>query len=161
VRGSYAAAEVYGVTGDRFALYHHVGGDVEIAEPDQCFPIELESLGFEIVTVSPMENGVAFFGLIDKFNGSRAIERAHWKGGEDLEIDLADGGRVGWCSDRKSLGALFHGRPVEVQSRGNLSWVILPEGEPVTLTLRFARASANTRGRAEESGAPELQGQGA
>jgi len=137
VTGEYCAADVPGISAPRFALYHHVGGHVTVAESATRFPIRLESLGYEMVTVSPMEKGVALFGLIDKFNGSRALESAHWISAQELELVLVDGGRVGWCSEKSALGATFKTAPVEVTSQGGLSWVQLPEGAPVTLLLRF------------------------
>lgn len=161
VRGSYRVADVYGVSGEKFALYHHAGGRAVLAEPGQVFPIELESLDFEIVTVSPMDNGVALFGLLEKFNGSRAIESVRWRDDEEIEIALADGGRFGWSSEKECLGAQLGLKAVDVHSQGYLGWVDLPVGEAVVLLLRFARAGASSARPVEKAGAPELVREGA
>jgi raffinose synthase len=156
VRGEYRASDVHGVAVDRFALYHHTSGTVVIAEPGDAFPVGLESMGFEIVTVSPMEKGVALFGLLDKFNGSRAMEYVCWRGEEELEIVLADGGRFGWSGENICLCAQFRSRSVEVQSRDNLFWVDIPAGEPAVLELRFAQARDGSADLAQTSRPPEF-----
>lgn len=137
VKGDYCASDVPGIPAARFALYHHTTGLVALAERSEHLPIRLESLGYELVTVSPMEQGVALFGLLDKFNGSRALESACWISASELELVLVDGGRVGWTSERGTPLASFNRAPVEVCCKGDLAWVQLPEGKPVTLQLSF------------------------
>jgi len=137
VNGDYCAGNVPGLPAPRFALYHHTSNQVEIADRDVRFPIRLERLGYELITVSPMEEGVALFGLIDKFNGSRALESAHWISANELELVLLDGGRVGWAGERGILRATFNAASLEISSQGNLSWVLLPEGARVMLVLAF------------------------
>jgi raffinose synthase len=137
VAGEYCAADVPCIPAARFALFHHTSGRVTIAESADRFPLRLEKLGYELITVSPMENGVALFGLIDKFNGSRALESARWITSTDLELVLMDGGRAGWCSEKGVPGAHFKNASVEVSTKGSLSWVQLPVGAPVTLLLHF------------------------
>jgi len=156
VSGNYRAADVHGVSAVRFALYHHVKGTATVAEPGSEFSIELESLGFEIVTVSPIENGVALFGLLCKFNGSRAIEHVRWCGEEELEIVVADGGRFGWSGEKICVGARFQARPVRVHSQANLCWADLPVGQPGVLELQFAPA---VTGAFERTLSPELASQ--
>jgi raffinose synthase len=137
VKGSYCAADVPGISAPRFALYHQTTGQVKLAERGERFPISLETLGYELVTVSPMEQGVALFGLLDKFNGSRALESACWISANELELELVDGGRVGWSSGRGTPLVSFKGAPVEVFTQGDLAWVQLPENQSVTLLLNF------------------------
>jgi raffinose synthase len=138
VSGEYSAGDVPGITGSRFALYHHFGGNVAVtADAGERFPISLDSLNCELVTISPVERGVALFGLLDKFNGSRAIESARRVGDDELEVVLVDGGRFGWHSKKRVISASRAGIEVEIVSRENLTWVQLPEGNRVTLLLRF------------------------
>lgn len=137
VCGEYGVADMSFLSAPRYALYHHVSGRAVVAGRVERFPIRLENLGYELVTAAPMEQGVALFGLLDKFNGSRALESAHWISESALELSLMDGGRIGWCSEKTVREASFQELPVEVTSKGPLSWVTLPEGAPVTLRLRF------------------------
>lgn len=138
VSGEYCAADVPAVSGARCALYHHTTGNVAVAAAPDRFPVRLESLGYEVVTVSPVLDGVALFGLLDKFNGSRALESARWTSASELELVLADGGRVGWFSEKPAVSAIFNGASIEITQQGSLSWVRLPEGAPASLLLRFA-----------------------
>ena len=137
VLGEYSAADVPGIRADQFALFHHGSGRVLLAEQGTRFPIKLEGLGFELVTVSPVENGVALFGLIDKFNSSRGVESARWVSPGELEVELRDGGRLGWFSAKATLKAQFNDAPLEVSSKENLTWVRMPEGNRATVRLRF------------------------
>jgi len=138
VDGEYCAADVPGISASRFALYHHTSGRVIVADATARQPVHLDSLGYEVVTVSALVEGVALFGLIDKFNGSRALESARWISGNTLELVLLDGGRIGWHSERAGgVSATLKEVPVKVTSQDGLSWVEAPTGEPVTLVLRF------------------------
>lgn len=101
--------------------------------------MKLQPLGYELVTVSPLVDGIALFGLIDKFNGSRALVSMRWLSPNALELVLADGGRIGWCSERRGeTAATWNESPVKVSSQNGLFWVRIPEGAPATLIISFA-----------------------
>ena len=138
VTGEYSAADVPRIAANRFAIYHASNGEVTVAERDQRFPVRLEGLGYDLVTVSPIHEGVALFGLIDKYNGSRALESVRWITAKELELKLADGGRIGWWSEKGAAHAFFDGAPVSVSAKGALNSLEVPAGAPVTLTLRFS-----------------------
>lgn len=139
VTGEYSAGDVPHLLGaDRFALYHASNGDVRVAGYDQQFTIRLEALGCDLVTFSPIHQGVALFGLIDKLNGSNAIESIRWITATELELKLADGGRIGWYSEKGAAEAFFDGAVVSVSAKDALFWVSAPTGAPVRLTLRFS-----------------------
>ena len=138
VSGDYSASDVSCLSGSRFALYHHTSGKVVVSGAADRFPIKLQTLGYELITVSPIEDGVALFGLVDKFNGSRALVSVRWLSPDALELVLADGGRIGWCSERRGeASATWNESPVKISMQNGLSWVQAPEGAPVTLILRF------------------------
>ncbi|MCE0484863.1 MAG: alpha-galactosidase [Methylacidiphilales bacterium] len=138
VTGKYSPSDLPKIAANRFALHHASNNEVTIAERDQRFPVRLAPLGYELVIVSAIYDGVALFGLIDKFNGSRAIESVRWITATELELKLADGGRFGWYSEKGDALAFVDGTLISVFSKGALSWAEVPAGAPVTLTLRFS-----------------------
>ena len=139
VSGDYSAADISCISGSRFALYHHTSGLTIVAGSSDRFPMKLQPLGYELVTVSPLVDGIALFGLIDKFNGSRALVSMRWLSPNALELVLADGGRIGWCSERRGeTAATWNESPVKVSSQNGLFWVRIPEGAPATLIISFA-----------------------
>ena len=68
------------------------------AEPQAAFT--LPAGGWELVTLAPVEQGLAIIGLADKFNSAGAITRRAWQGRE-LQVALRDGGQfLAWCAAR-------------------------------------------------------------
>ncbi len=105
------ADDIPGMHGTRFAVYEHASGTLRTVTRRQRLRFELPSMGFELLTVSPVLQGIAPIGLLDKYNGSRAVERATRPGRGHAIIELADGGRVGvYCAKRP--------RTVRVDGRG-------------------------------------------
>ncbi|MBD3240090.1 MAG: hypothetical protein GF331_05850, partial [Chitinivibrionales bacterium] len=99
VRDSCCVGDIPELRGTRCAVYEHTSGALRIATRRQRLRYELPSMGFELLTVSPIADGIAPLGLLDKYNGSRAVERVEHMGKGHVSIELVDGGRVGvYCA---------------------------------------------------------------
>ena len=142
VTGHYSAADVDGLTGDRFALLHHTTGDVRVASRADTFDITLSPLGWELVTVAPIEHGVAVFGLADKLNGSAAVTERRWVTPTRLEITLVEGGPLALRLEREPVSATVAGATVTLtRSAGGARIATLPAVVNPTLVLEFGAAS--------------------
>lgn len=138
VAGSYAANDVDGLQGERFALYHHSSGEMRVATPSESFDISLPPLGWELVTVAPIERGVAVFGLADKFNSSAAITAQHWTGPNRLEITLIEGGPLALYLEREPVSCSVGKTEIALtRSQNGLSQVTLPGLNQPTLVIDF------------------------
>lgn len=128
VSGAFAVADARGLDPavDDYALYFHQSGGCLRTTRATRHPVTLESHGFEIVTAAPVRHGVAVFGLIDMYNGSRAVMAEAWVGNW-LTVDLMAGGRVGfYAEDRPRV--LVGGEEVPVVEGLHGLWTICTEG---------------------------------
>lgn len=140
IRGALSPSDVEGIEGRQFAVYLHAAGSVVTLKRSQRHKLELPPRGWEIATVSPIIDGLAPLGLLDKLNGAAAIERIiRDRGG--IEITLRDGGRVGVYCDRKPKAVTVNGRPSKrftYDRATGLLTVACPVGKPCTLAVRRA-----------------------
>jgi raffinose synthase len=141
VSGRYSAGDVDRLPGERFALLHHSSGAVRVATRGESFEISLPPLGWELVTVAPIEHGVAVFGLADKLNGSAAITAQRWLTPTLLEITLVEGGPLALHLERELLRATVSETGAILPLKHNNNGVALTELPAVaspTLVLEFA-----------------------
>lgn len=134
-RAAVRPEAVPGLAGRVHAMRRHTtgavrrGGAVRLALPER---------GWEIVTIAPVERGVAAFGLADKLAGAAAIVRSGWSGRGAYVVELADGGELALYSERRVLGASAGGRPLRVRRRGRAVSVAVPAGGPATVSIAVA-----------------------
>lgn len=108
VKGSFKPSDVYGISGERFAVYFYNGGTLKAFGRDEECEIELSENGFELVTAVPIENGFAAIGLADKYNSSAAIKETICTT-DGFVITLSDGGKIAVYSESKPV-KVFEGR---------------------------------------------------
>lgn len=118
VTGHYSAADVGGLVGEHFALYYHTTGKIEVASRADTFDATLPPLGWELITVAPIENGVAVIGLADKLNSSAAIVSKQWITPDRLEITLCEGGPLAIHLERKLSSAKVNGDTIALTRTG-------------------------------------------
>ncbi len=112
---SFRPSDVPGLRGKKFALYLHQAQRLILSERGTRHTLTLPWREFEIVTVAPLERGTTCLGLLDKFNGSCAIEHSEWRGQAQLVVDLRDGGKVGFCCQRAPRRVAINGRRAAAQ----------------------------------------------
>jgi raffinose synthase len=139
VAGMARASDVYGLPGERFAIYAHYDGTLRAVLRDEPVQITLGEGEAEVFTVVAIEHGIAAIGLADKLNSGGAIARAGFRG-DRYELELKDGGECVLFSERAPSAASVNGAPlvftyVPESQRLNVS---LPARGPCTLTLEFA-----------------------
>ncbi len=138
VSGRYSAADVEGISGERFALFHHSTGKVELVTRADIFEVTLPPLGWELVTVAPIEDGVALIGLANKLNGSAALVSKRWISPTRLEITLREGGPLALHLDRPLVSASVAGTKIALtRGAAGASILDLPVVSEPTLTLEF------------------------
>ena len=111
VKGSFKPSDVYGISGEHFAVYFYNSGTLKILGRDEECEIELSENGFELVTVSPIENGFAAIGIADKYNSSAAVKEAICTT-DGFTIILSDGGKIAVYSESKPVKVLLYGNKI-------------------------------------------------
>jgi raffinose synthase len=112
IDSSVSAADAPGL-GDRevVALLHHAGRAVRL-RPGASTPVRLSHAGHEVASIAPVEDGLALFGLGDRYNGAAAIGERESKGGA-LRFACAGGGPLTAWSERAPRRVEVDGATVE------------------------------------------------
>jgi len=139
IADSFSPCDVPGLAGERFAVYFHNAAALSTLgrRGRQC--LALENMAAEIATISPISGGVAALGLLDKFNGSAAIEVLAI-GRDDVVCSLRDGGRVGFYCSRRPRSVRVNGAAVKsiyCRTSGLLEVRCRP-GRPVTVSVSLS-----------------------
>lgn len=96
----------------RFALYRRGTGELHVLERSgPGIPVVLEEFGADIFTVTPVEQGVAVLGLLDKYVGPAAVRRVEHSA-EAVELELEEGGELGLYLASAPKRMLVNGRPL-------------------------------------------------
>jgi raffinose synthase len=72
--GAVSPADVPGLEGREFVLYAHRAGKAVRVDRAGSLALSLPELDWEIVTLAPLQDGVAVIGLADKLNSGGAIQ---------------------------------------------------------------------------------------
>jgi raffinose synthase len=107
--GAVSPADVPTLSGDDFALYFHAAKRLVRSSRTESHPLTLDTLGAEVVTIVPVDHGVAAVGLVDKLNGGAAVRERGWVGAT-YRVSLRDGGRFMALSERAPRRVLVDGR---------------------------------------------------
>lgn len=139
VKGFVSSSDVYGLSGKRFAYYGHERGMIGVAGAEG-FEFSLPPMGSELVTISPVENGAAVLGLIDKYNAPGALNGWEWLSKHWLRLDLKDGGLLGvHCSCAPASVRSRHSElSFEYDANDCLLRVEVPRGDEVRVDLKWS-----------------------
>ena len=108
--GDVASAQGVAATGQKFAVYQRSRERVALlAGREAALPFTLDNFGYDLFTLVPVEQGVAVFGLLDKYIGpaaivSQKIERAQ------CVLRLREAGDFGAYLERPPVRVELDGR---------------------------------------------------
>jgi hypothetical protein len=131
--GIFSPADLEDLDGDVFGIYGHQSGEVVRAERDTKFAIALPPLGWEIVTVVPLDsNGFAPLGLADMLNSGGAIDLIDSLE-DEVGLTLVGGRHVAFAA-RRPKEITFNGEMLSHRfQKGRLEFVVPEEGGVVWL----------------------------
>jgi raffinose synthase len=110
VSGKFKASDVYGIKGERFALYEYFSENLRLAKRSESFNISLPRMGYQLQYVVPVKNNFAAFGLINKYNAPATILSEKWEGAKNIEIQLYEGGRFKAYAGNSPVRVLVNGK---------------------------------------------------
>ncbi|MFH0758891.1 MAG: Sip1-related alpha-galactosidase [Bacteroidota bacterium] len=73
VKGSFSPSELYGLEGERFAVYEYFSKELMVLEQDEQISLELKRMECKYFNLVPIQHEVALIGLIDKYNAPATI----------------------------------------------------------------------------------------
>lgn len=100
ISGSFRVSDIKNITGEKFAVYSYRNKTVTVADIDTDLGITLDSGEFDIMTISPIKNGIAIIGFADKYNSSAAVISAAWENG-CFSAKLIDGSDAAFYCQHK------------------------------------------------------------
>lgn len=116
IADAFSPADVHDMEGELFAAYGHKTGALQILQRKETETCRLPALGYEIVTLSPVQEGwIAPLGLLDKFNGSGAVRSGNLDQEGTFTALLQDGGRIGFYCAKKPAKVTVNGQPAKIQ----------------------------------------------
>jgi len=95
ISGNYSVSDIYGLEGERFAVYSFRNKTISVADKNAALEITLNDGDYDVMTCSPVTNGVAPLGLIEKYNSSAAILKSEWCD-NCYHAEISDSGVIGF-----------------------------------------------------------------
>lgn len=114
----YRAAEVLPGTAERAAIWSRQGGFVGEVDVNEVLEIALEPMGWDLLSVAPVREGVAVFGLINKLAGPATVRAIRRDVPDHVIVELVEGGTLGIFCERMCT-ATANGVELVIDSRGN------------------------------------------
>ncbi len=116
VRGSLSAGDApdleSGMSGeDALAVYQRSIHSAVLLAPGTRLPLRLDALGADLFTLVPLRQGLAVFGLLNKYIGPAAVQGVEWQSGRAY-IRLAQAGDFGAWLIRPPLAVAINGHPL-------------------------------------------------
>jgi len=105
ISGNYCAADIKNIDGDKFAVYSFRDKKVTVSDKNTPINITLDDGDYDVITISPIENGIAPLGLTDKYNSSAAVISSKWENGSYL-AEILDGGTISFYCQSKPVSIL-------------------------------------------------------
>jgi hypothetical protein len=125
VRGTFRPSDVYGIRGERFALYERLGGSFRLASRDEAVPVALPRLGCSLYYVIPLVDGMGALGLIDKYNAPATLISSAVKDGV-ISAEVRERGRFACVGPRPPSVVTVDGADVPFTFNEGLIIVQMP-----------------------------------
>ena len=147
IAGSISPQDVEGLPGEDFAMYSHQGQKLVRCGLRGRISLWLTELGWEIVTIVPIVQGLAPIGLADRLNSGAAVTGVQHDGNDSL-VALRDGGEfVAWCDDEPvSVTAGDERWALQYDRRTKLLRVRVEHRGPCVLRITLDRDGTAARG---------------
>ncbi len=120
-----------------FAIWHYQDQTLETSLLNQKNEIKLNKADWELLTLSPIENGFAPLGLLDKMNGSNAVIRCEQAGENQWECIMKSGGKIGFYSETKPEEIMINGERTEFSYNPKDDMLVINNGEKGTLGIKI------------------------
>lgn len=137
IAGAVRPSDVSGLHGERFAVLAHGSQDLRVLGRDEPWDLTLPPLGFEVFTISPIEDGIAPLGLGDMFNSAGAVSGKSWDAAGAYEMTLRGGGRFLAWSERVPIRAEVDGDAADFSFDGDTHRLEIAIAAPGPCVLRL------------------------
>ncbi len=131
VTAELSASDIYGIKGDRFAIYDYFSGKVSALGRTEKFTVKMGIWDVRLYSVVPIQDGFAPIGLINKYISPATIGAVKREPGK-VSVELNDAGTFAAYSEQK---------PKQVKLNGSLLSDQLMEYSGNLLTVKIVQLS--------------------
>ena len=118
-----------------YACYEHQSQQLRVHAKNERQSCSLGYADYEIVTCSPIVDGIAAFGLLDKYNSSAAIDAHGWDQ-DQYFCSLAEGsGRIGFYCQKKPKSIFVNGKKKPFMFNNGLLTLRVNSKKPVDILI--------------------------
>lgn len=138
VSGTVSAGDVNDLSGEKFALYESLSGELHIVDYKTKIPVSLKRMAYKLYYVAPLKKGVAPLGLLNKYNAPATIAN-YTVSKSGLYVNLKEGGRFGAVLPSKPKKILVNGKKhPDFTFEGNLCIVnVTEDGNPIEVVIKI------------------------
>lgn len=115
----FSVADIPGMDAGTYAVYFHRSGTLQRVEAGESLALSLDPLEYELVTFSPVVNGIAPIGWTDKFNSSWVLDSFAAKDEDGAVFRLRGGGPVLLYAETAPAEIRFGGENIPFSVEGN------------------------------------------
>ncbi|MEM6821670.1 MAG: Sip1-related alpha-galactosidase, partial [Verrucomicrobiota bacterium] len=137
ITNTFAPSDIPYLRGKEFACFLHNQDEYICLSTRTKKSLTLNPLEFELATFAPIEQGVAVFGLLDKYNSSAAILQSGWQSSQEYSIQLIAGGEIGIYSEMRPKSIRANGRPIKFKYNKKQRRLTIRKRTPKTLTIQM------------------------
>jgi raffinose synthase len=123
-----------------YAAYRQETGELKTLEPGRSLSMALDRGQSDVVFLSPLDQGVAVLGLLDKFNGPAAVSAYGWSAPGLYRADVIEGGRIGFVTSSRPRQVRVNGRLVRGSWRKSNGLLTLQVASrtPISVELEYS-----------------------
>lgn len=120
VKGEIGPQNIPFVGDSQYILYDHFKRKTYILDKDSYIPITLKDNEVSLFLLTPIREGFAVCGLLNKYVSPAAIEKQYHIGEKLIIVLKGGGGLFGFYSEEKPKGVLVDGEPASLNKLGHL-----------------------------------------
>ena len=140
IKGSWSAKDVpvfkQKFPDSKFAAYEHFSGNISETDLNTLHNVSLKRMEVQLLYISPIINGKAPIGLLNKYNGAAAIKSCICHDNGLLEMILSDGGRVGVFCEEEPVVVRVNNKDIKYNFMDSLLVIDLPEGKEYSVSVK-------------------------
>ncbi|MDX2077868.1 MAG: Sip1-related alpha-galactosidase [bacterium] len=111
IKGHVSLADIPNMPDDLSLVYTYSTGDMQFLAEDGALDVSLAPLGYDILTIIPIKQGIAPIGLVEMFNSAGAITAYHWHK-NSCRLDVRGQGKFVIYAQNAPSDMTYNGNPL-------------------------------------------------
>ncbi|MCQ2385265.1 MAG: hypothetical protein MJ078_01115 [Clostridia bacterium] len=130
---TFSPGDIPHLTAQTCAVYSRRSGESRLMNSRDVLPLTLPGLSFDLITLSPLQNGFALLGVTEKYNVGGTVTKAETKNGV-IFFTARTPGTLLFYSEKSVGQVLLNGKPLSFTEREGFYRVSLPMAGEISLS---------------------------